>query len=309
MVYMFMETWQSASRENQDAEKEGVHMKQGYERLTQTMKYYEQVNDTIFRPDLPVIIRVDGRAFKNFTKGLKVPFDEVFREAMANTMLDMCAAVPDTILGYTFSDEISLIMFPSNVDEGSRWFGYNVRKMVSITASMATLFFNKRFGESIDNLRHKLISDHVTPLEERFKEYPSTYFDCLENKLWTALFDSRAFSLPMAELLPYLQYRQMDCVRNSVPAAARAEFGKSASLWDKKSIGDMVQMLKETQHPWEVYSSKEKYGLFCVKQPKNFTKKVNDQVVEFARNKWVLIEETPNLSQDKKGLINYLPEI
>ena len=284
-------------------------MNQEHEKLAQAMRYYEQVDDVILRPDIPVIIRVDGRAFKNFTKGLKAPFDDVFREAMANTMLDMCAAVPDTVLGYTFSDEISLILFPSNVDEGSRWFGYNVRKMVSITASMATLFFNKRFAESIDNLRHKLISDHETPLEERFKEFPSTYFDCLESKLWTATFDSRAFSLPMSELLPYLQFRQMDCIRNSVPAVARAEFGKSASLWNKKSIGDMVHMLRNTEHPWDAYPSREKYGLFCVKHPQNFTKNVNGQVVEFTRKKWKLLEETPNLSQDKKSLIDYFPEI
>ena len=279
------------------------------ERLAQNMRQYEQAEAVCLRPDMPVVIRVDGRAFKHFTKGLKKPFDDVFRAVMRRTAQDLCAAVPDCIIGYTFSDEISLIVFPGNQDEPSRWFGYNTQKLASHTASMATFYFNRYFSEIVEQLVDFLEHNQDISPRGKAEKYPSQYIHCLQQKLWTATFDSRAFSLPLTELLEYLHFRQMDCVRNSVSAAARAELGKAASLWKNKSIGEMVDMLKATNRPWDSYTSQEKYGAFCVKVPHNFEKEVNGQVVHFVRNKWVVLSETPKLPQELQNLSQYFPAI
>lgn len=278
------------------------------EMLTKTMREYESAESVYLRPDIPVVIRIDGRAFKNFTKGLKVPFDNVFRDAMKRTMAALCEAVPSCIIGYTFSDEISLILFSENQEDDSRWFRYSVQKIVSNTASMATLYFNRFFSENVDNLIRNFVYDNDAP-QEKMSECQSVYIECLKQKYWTATFDSRAFSLPFSEISNYLYFRQMDCVRNSVPAVARAEFGNSSSLWNKKGIGEMIEMLKNSDNPWNSFSSHDRLGVFCVKRPKHFQRELNGRIVDFIRNKWELYQDTPDMERDKKAIINLFPEI
>lgn len=279
------------------------------ETLAQKMREYERKEAVCLRPDMPVVIRVDGRAFKHFTKGLKTPFDNVFRDAMKDTMLTLCEQVPGCILGYTFSDEISLILYPENQNDESRWFGYNVQKLASNTASMATLYFNKFFAENVENLIRDLVYNcEITP-QEKMSKYPSEYIERLRRKCWTATFDSRAFSLPISEIPNYLRFRQMDCVRNSVPAVARAVFGNSSSLWDKKGIGEMIEMLKTTNSRWDSFSSHDKYGAFCIKRPKQFQRELNGQTINFIRNKWEVCANTPNMETNQDDVIALFPKI
>lgn len=257
--------------------------------LAKTMKSYENVPRMALMEGVPVIIRVDGRAFKNFTKGLAAPFDEVFRTAMRNTMIALCANVGNCVLGYTFSDEISLVLIQKTPSTDS-WFKNEVEKMVSNSASLATLFFNREFVAAASKAIEK-----DTALKKRY-----------EPKFWRATFDSRVFNLPEKEITNYLLWRQMDCMRNSIASAVRALPGITHATTHGQDLTAMKMMLSGGGTPWESFSSYNRYGVFAVKRPMTFTRVVNNDTVEFTRDKWTFLEETPNLKENRNAVSEFV---
>lgn len=113
--------------------------------LGNRMKRYEMVSSNSLTRRTPAIIRIDGKAFHSFTKGMNRPFDPVFRNAMAETMKELCQGIQGCVFGYTQSDEISLLLTDYSTLDTDAWFGYEVQKMCSIAASTATLSFNINF--------------------------------------------------------------------------------------------------------------------------------------------------------------------
>ena len=115
--------------------------------------------------NLPICIRIDGKSFHTFTKGLKRPYDERLSNAMIETM-NFLMDKSDARLGYTQSDEISLVLFKTaSYQQG--YFGSRVQKLTSILASMATAKFNDEVSKNIS-----------------------------EKKIYYAFFDCRAFNVP-----------------------------------------------------------------------------------------------------------------
>lgn len=112
---------------------------------TRMKEYYEQIPKTKLMRRTPVIIRIDGKAFHTFTRGFERPFDNVFGIAMCKTMQYLCENIQGCIFGYTQSDEISLVLSDYRKLNSDAWFDYEVQKMCSIAASMATMAFNKYF--------------------------------------------------------------------------------------------------------------------------------------------------------------------
>jgi tRNA(His) 5'-end guanylyltransferase len=51
---------------------------------------YENRAKTYLVRRMPVIIRLDGKAFHTFTRGLKKPYDEIFHNTMNATMKYLC---------------------------------------------------------------------------------------------------------------------------------------------------------------------------------------------------------------------------
>ena len=63
-------------------------MSQKYKRddFGDRMKTYEsQANNLSLIPNLPVIVRLDGKGFSKYTSGLNKPYDERFTQLMENT--------------------------------------------------------------------------------------------------------------------------------------------------------------------------------------------------------------------------------
>ena len=80
-----------------------------FDELSVRMKRYENLGASGMRllPLAPIVARIDGRSFHNFTKGLNRPFDEDFSNAMIETTKHLVKHTGATI-GYAQSDEISL---------------------------------------------------------------------------------------------------------------------------------------------------------------------------------------------------------
>lgn len=93
--------------------------------LGDRMKKYEYVTRTYLMRRTPVIIRVDGKAFHTFTRGFARPFDEVFSRSMQVTMQYLCENIQGCVLGYTQSDEITLVLIDYKELDSQVWFDYN----------------------------------------------------------------------------------------------------------------------------------------------------------------------------------------
>ena len=177
------------------------------------MKQYEYVTRTYLPNRLPVIIRIDGKSFHTFSKGFKKPFDGFLSCAMTSTTKKLVENVEGCVFGYTQSDEISLLLKNDQMNETSPWFDNNLSKLISLSASMATLYFNDSFRRTIE--------DWVANEDVPYKD-ATIYWTAIDKG---ALFDSRAFVLPnVEEVVNYFIFRQQDCTKNSIQSVAQANF-------------------------------------------------------------------------------------
>lgn len=106
---------------------------------------YEEIPKIKLIRRTPVIIRIDGKAFHTLTRGFRKPFDEILIKTMQETTKYLCENIQGCVFGYTQSDEISLVLIDYQRLTTSAWFDYEVQKICSIAASMATMAFNKFF--------------------------------------------------------------------------------------------------------------------------------------------------------------------
>ena len=241
-----------------------------------------------FRTKLPrrayTIIRVDGKAFHTYTKGLNRPFDEGLIEDMNLTTAFLCKNIMGAKIGYVQSDEISILITDFDTQDTQAWFDYNVQKMVSIAASLATSEFNRlRVLRSIKERTNKTKWSEVT--DETFLMNIETSF----NKM--AQFDARVFQIPSRiEVENYFIWRQQDAVRNSISSVAQ-------SLYSHKELNgvktnEMQEMIFQKGINWNDYDFRKKRGAVIGK--------VEVQVEGGAiRNRWEVID-TPIFTQDRE---------
>ena len=135
-------------------------MKKQKDSLGDRMKTYEAVPKVYLTLGTPKIIRLDMRAGHSFCKKFNRPFDDVFSECMIHTTKELCAQIAGVVMGYTQSDEISLVI-NDITEEGNinSFFDGGVEKMVSISASIATIAFNKKYmevGKCIDEFEETI---------------------------------------------------------------------------------------------------------------------------------------------------------
>lgn len=196
--------------------------------LGDRMKSYENIPRIALETKQPVIIRLDGKAFHTFTKGMYRPFDNILSDAMYCTAQHLCANVMNCKMAYTQSDEISLLLIDYERPESQAWFENSLQKMVSVAASIATLAFNRAFRDIVNEA---ICAGHLD--EEQCKLYLS--------KIDRAMFDARAFSLPANEVCNYFIWRQQDAMRNSVQMVARSLF--SHKTLQNKNTEELKGML------------------------------------------------------------------
>lgn len=248
--------------------------------LGDRMKEYENVERRYLTRREPLIIRIDGCHFHSFTKDFKHPFDASFLACMRATAKDLCENIMGAKFAYTQSDEISLLLTDDDSIETQAWFGKNLQKIVSVSAAMATFFFNR-------NLSY--LYYHGLP-GENLNDF---YFGSVGiNRAYAsgrlAVFDARAFVLPREEVNNYFLWRQRDCERNSIQSVAHAN-----------------------------YPQKELTGLSCNDlQNKLFTERGinwNDYETVFRRgaaveknsdNKWYVNMEIPRFNEDHAHIEN-----
>ena len=196
------------------------------------MKIYEKMEaGRKFMPKLPVCVRIDGKTFSSWTKGLTRPYDKRLVDLMVDTTIYLVEQT-NAIIGYTQSDEISL-MFYSDDLKSQIFFDSKIQKIVSVLASMTTAYFNSQVPYRIPEKANRM-----------------------------ALFDARAWNVPsIEEATNVFVWREMDATRNSVSMAAQHYF--SHKKLQGKSCSQMQDMLMlEKSVNWNDYPAFFKRGTY-----------------------------------------------
>ena len=263
--------------------------------LAKRMKDYESVPKTRLMKRCPVACRIDGKAHHSFTRGFKRPFDEVYTKSMQKTAKYLCENIQGVVLSYQQSDEITLILVDYKEFNTSPYFDYEVQKLCSILASMATMAFNKYFKEiTEDYIQNRAIENEIeAPVSQEEAKYCGSLLKAIEKG---AMFDARVFNIPKEEVMNLLYWRQLDATRNSIQMVGQANFshnqlhGKNCS-----NIQDMLMLEKGIN--WNDYPTHLKRGSCCVKKPFVINEGTNQEAI---RNKWVIDTEIPIFTRDKE---------
>jgi tRNA(His) guanylyltransferase len=245
-----------------------------------------------------VIIRIDGKAFHSYTKGLNRPIDEGLIEDMNLTTKYLCENIQGAKMGYVQSDEISILITDYDDLKTSAWFDNNLQKMCSISASLATARFNQlRMGRKCwagNDVDGYMDADDI----DKFK---------------LAHFDARIFVIPEAEeVVNYFVWRQQDATRNSISMAAQSMFSHR-ELQGKSTSAMQDMMMLEKGVNWNDYPTRFRRGATVIKtQTKKFVGEfVNDGKTHIidesemvTRSEWIVNNETPIFTQDRNYILN-----
>jgi tRNA(His) guanylyltransferase len=204
------------------------------------MKLYEgKESDRTFLPLLPICVRLDGKGFSKFTKGLQRPYDP----RMINLMQQVTKFLVEetgACIGYTQSDEISLIIYSDDY-KSQTFFCGRIQKIVSVLASLTTAKFNQ--------LKPQLIPEKADRL---------------------ACFDCRAWQTPnLIEAANNILWREKDATKNSISMAAQHYYSHKQLL--NKHAKQQQEMLYAKGINWNDYPDEFKRGSFV--QRKTVTKK------------------------------------
>ena len=269
---------------------------------------YESIPKIRLMRRTPVAIRIDGKAFHTFTKGFEKPFDMVLIKSMQQTMKYLCENIQGCVFGYCQSDEITLILVDYQTLTTDAWFDYEVQKICSISASMATMAFNKFFAKNVDDYIKK---------ERRFikwdgvskEEYIKTLLKAVEKG---AMFDARCFNIPKEEVTNLIYWRQLDATRNSIQMVGQANF--SHKELQNKSCNMIQDMLHEQKGiNWNDFPTVCKRGTACIKNKRiigyvdgsgtTIAELINPSELETS---WILDTEMPILKGEDRKYVDDL---
>ena len=266
-------------------------------------EFYENVPKTKLMRRTPVALRLDGRAFHTFTRGFQKPFDSILIASMQETMKYLCENIQGCVFSFAQSDEITLILIDYQKFNSSAWFDYEVQKMCSIAASMATMAFNKFFTKNVNCFEtiHEYDDDAI-------KKYCTTLVNAADKG---AMFDARCFNIPKEEVANLIYWRQLDAIKNSVQMVGQVHFSNK-KLQGKtcNEIKDMLLTQKGIN--WDSFPPDCKRGAACIKAlPKEEiieVPAVEEKPLQVAvnRSSWLIDRQMPILKENWNYINKYI---
>lgn len=193
------------------------------------MKAYEAVTDIKLPQRLPIIVRLDGNSFHNFTKlaMFERPFSKSMSELMIGTAIDVLQYCSGSVFAYTQSDEISILLRNNQTIRTQPFLANRVEKLISLITSNCTVSFYKQFQEWNHNQHIEIIANMVDDERDRY----------VKRKELRPTFDCRVFVLPGEEVVNYFIWRQQDAYKNCVSAIAESHL---SSKYDKTQARKML---------------------------------------------------------------------
>jgi len=222
------------------------------------------------------LLRFDGKAFHTFTKSCERPFDFNLMECMQTACLEICKEAQGAVIGYTQSDEISLVLTDFTEPTTEAWFDGNTRKIQSIGASIVTNAFNRVW---------------MNKYAEDYLKNGGSISDFLNN-IKLAVFDCRVWSTSDPwEVFNTFLWRQNDATRNSIQMVSQSMF--SHKELQNKSCPVLQEMIFQKGQNWNDYPNECKRGTFVYRKD----------------GSWFVDKNGPILTQDRKWFFDKLPFI
>jgi tRNA(His) 5'-end guanylyltransferase len=195
--------------------------------LGDRIKKYESSSKSTLLPRGYIVLRVDGKAFHTFTKNMEKPFDKKLTESMIRAGERVSKEMMGFKLGYHQSDEFTFAITDTDSFESQLWFDGEVQKLCSVTASMFGAYFNKEMEGT------------------------------------EAIFDCRAFNVPIDDVPNVFIWRQRDWEKNSIQMLSRSLY--STKDLHLKNTSDMHEMLYKKGINWSLLEDVYKNGTFITK--------------------------------------------
>lgn len=223
----------------------------------------------------------------------------------------LCKNIMGCKLGYTQSDEITLVLTDYDTLTTEAWFDYGVQKMCSVAASMATMAFNKAFEKATRDFRRR-VNNAFTCTDEEAK-LCAAYEKAIDVG---AMFDARVFTVPDEEVINCLIWRQQDATRNAIQMLGQTHF--SSKELHKKSQSDIQDMLMlQKGINFNDMPTEFKRGICCVRRHvpvegageplANIADDAKTATVK-TRYQWTLDKEIPIFTQNRDYVNRALPK-
>lgn len=237
------------------------------------------------------ILRIDGKAFHTYTRGLKRPFDQGLMDDMDATAAYLCKNIQGAKLAYVQSDEISIVITDFDELTTDMWFDGNLQKMVSVAASLAAAKFNQL--RMVRSCKENGIDGYAVAYEGTMM----TDREIESFKL--ATFDARALQVSsLTEVENYLIWRQQDATRNSIASVAQSMY--SDKELHGKNCDAMQELIFQRGTNWNDYTFREKRG--------GIVTKVAADKNGATRSTWQLVE-TPVFTQNREFIKLIIPNL
>ena len=254
---------------------------------------YESVFASVVPQRTYIVVRIDGRSFHHYTKSSDKPFYAGIAQAMDEGALAICSEMMGCRLAYGQSDEYSFLATDFETVQSEPWFGGNVQKIASVSASIFTAAFNAaRLKQKMD--------------QGKTLDWPRT------NNLISATFDSRVFIIPSrTEVENYFIWRQQDAARNSLNMLVSCHYSHKELM--NASNSDRHELLHKVGVNWNDCPTDQKRGRVIRRRerPRHVTyihKKtklaVNEEILETF---WELDREIPLFTKERNYLDGLIP--
>jgi len=206
--------------------------------LGDRIKKYESITKHSALPNMPLVVRVDGKAFHTFTRNCIKPFDKYIIGGMLRAAMYTATKMQGFKAAYVQSDEVTFVLTDYDTHQTDGWFDYELPKIISTSAALMSVSF-------LDIMK-ELKPEYIKP-----------------NNLPT--FDARAFNVPKNDVINMFLWRALDWKRNSVQMYGQSVFShKEMQGWNEENI---KRMLIHRGFDWDKdLSNQTKYGTFITKK-------------------------------------------
>jgi tRNA(His) guanylyltransferase len=264
--------------------------------LGDRMKRYEDITRFKLPPRTYTLLRVDGRAFHTWTRGLAKPYDQLLMKIMDKTAIALCEEIAGAQFAFVQSDEISILAVDFLEIGTQAWFDGLVQKWCSVAAAIATMTFNVEVTKAVQQ-----------NLEMNITEIGS--------KKPCATFDARVWTIPdHVEVENYFVWRQQDAVRNSVMMLARAH--ASHKQLHGKNQSAQHEIIHAAGDNWEKHPARFKHGGIIRRQAVDYDAPprpivhpafVSAETPKFEKSNWFMDEGTPVFTRERHYLRTMIP--
>ena len=221
--------------------------------LAEKIKLLEGQFESKLATGKPFVVRLDGVAFRTFTKTLQKPFDPRFTQAMIQTTMDLAQKF-HSLTSFCQSDEITLIIGNEEGPNPTAFYNNRVSKIVSVIASFAGVRFNWHLSKAGVSLH----SDNLP------------------------FFDARAFSADYQTAADAVYWRhKYDCRRNAINSIGFHKLSHKETV--NVSLPKVVAKLAENGiDVYQHFPKSALYGVFVKKIMKDhvgMNPKTGEQII------------------------------